>query len=76
MMTPDEREALAAQILTNPLFAQVFADLESRATEAMIFAENDADRLRHALRIREIRAFRQDCEAALRNTRPPRGAVA
>lgn len=75
-MTPDEREALAVQILTNPLFAQVFADLESRATEAMIFAETDADRLRHALRIREIRSFRQDCEAALRNTRPLRGAVA
>lgn len=76
MMTPDERKALAQQILTNPLFAQVFADLEARATEAMIYEADDTQRLRHALRIREIRSFRQDCEAALRNTPPPRGAVA
>lgn len=75
-MTPSERKSLAEQLLTNPLFDATFADLEKRATEAMIYTTDDTERLTLALRIREIRAFRQDCEAALRNTQPQKGAVA
>ena len=75
-MTPSERASLAEQILTNPLFGEVFDGLEHAAIEAMIYAKDDETRFRSSLRVREIRSFRQDCEAALRNTPPQKGAVA
>ena len=75
-MTPSERASLAEQMLKNPLFGEVFAALERNATEAMIYATDDTARLQSALRVREIRSFRQDCEAMLRNTHQPKGAVA
>jgi hypothetical protein len=75
-MTPSERASLAEMILTNPLFGEVFDGLEHAAIEAMIYAKDDETRFRASLRVREIRSFRQDCEAALRNTPPKKGAVA
>lgn len=75
-MTPQERKSLAEQLLGNPLFSEVFDNLERAATEAMIYSQDDAERLKMALRVREIRSFRQDCEAALRNTQPQKGGVA
>ena len=75
-MTPSERASLAEQLLSNPLFAETFDALEKSATEAMIYAKDDETRFRASLRVREIRSFRQDCEAALRNTPPQKGAVA
>lgn len=74
-MTPSERASLAEQILTNPLFGEVFDGLEHAAIEAMIYAKDDETRFRFAMRVQESRNFRQDCEAALRNTRP-KAAVA
>lgn len=75
-MTEQERKSLAEQILTNPLFAETFDGLERRAIEATIWAKDDETRARQAMRVQEIRSFRQDCEAALRNTQPQKGAVA
>lgn len=75
-MTPSERASLAEQLLSNPLFAEIFDALEKSAIEAMIYAKDDETRFRASLRVREIRSFRQDCEAALRNTPPQKGAVA
>jgi len=75
-MTDRERAALAEMILTNPLFAEVFGALERDAIEATIWATDDETRFRHSVRVQEIRAFRRDCEAALRNTPPQKGAVA
>lgn len=75
-MTPQERKSLAEQLIGNPLYHAVFADLEKAATEAMIYTTDDTERLRLAMRVQTIRAFRQDCEAALRNTQPQKGAVA
>lgn len=74
-MTPSERASLAEQLLSNPLFAETFDALEKSATEAMIYAKDDETRFRFAMRVQESRNFRQDCEAALRNTRP-KAAVA
>lgn len=75
-MTPRERKSLAEQLTGNPLFHAVFADLEKAATEAMIYTSDDTERLRMAMRVQTIRAFRQDCEAALHSTQPMKGAVA
>lgn len=75
-MTPSERASLAEQLMANPLFAETFDALEHAAIEAMIYAKDDETRFRASLRVREIRSFRQDCEAALRNTPPQKGAVA
>ncbi len=75
-MTPRERKALAEQITANPLFTAILGDMETNAIEAMIHAKDDETRFRASLRVREIRSFRQDCEAALRNTPPKKGAVA
>ena len=75
-MTPSERASLAEQLLTNPLFSDVFGELEDRAIEATIYAQDDETRARAAMRVQEIRAFRRDCEAMLRNTPPQKGAVA
>jgi hypothetical protein len=75
-MTPAERASLAEQLLSNPLFAEVMDGLERNATEAMIWAADDDIRRREAFRVQAIRAFRQDCEAALRNTQAAKGAVA
>jgi len=75
-MTPSERASLAEQLLSNPLFAETFDALEKAATEAMIYTTDDTERLRLAMRVQTIRSFRQDCEAALRNTPPQKGAVA
>ena len=75
-MTTNERKSLAEQLLGNPLFHEVFTELERTATETMIYTQDETERLKQALRIREIRSFRQDCEAALRNTQPMKGAVA
>lgn len=75
-MTPKERASLAEQLLANPLFGVVFAELEHRAIEATVYAQTDETRARAAMRVQEIRNFRQDCEAALRNTQSPQVAVA
>ncbi len=75
-MTPKERASLAEQLLTNPLFAEVFDTLERAAIEGMIYAKDDETRHRAAMRVQEARSFRQDCEAMLRNTQGPKVAVA
>ena len=74
-MTPQERKALAEQILTNQLFNAVMGDLESNAIEAMIYAKDDETRARLAMRVQAIRSFRADCEASLRNTEPRKAPV-
>ena len=75
-MTDKERAALAEQLLGNPLFHDILAKIERDATEALIFAATDDDRVTAQWRVRAARTFRADCEAALRNTQPRRGAPA
>ena len=74
-MTQQERKALAEQILGNPLFSAIMADLESSAIEAMIYAKDDDTRASAAMRVQAIRSFRADCEASLRNTEPRKAPV-
>lgn len=72
-MTPDERKALAEQILTNPLFTAVLDDMERSAIERMIYAKDDTAECQ--LRIQAMRTFRADLTAML-DTRPRKGAPA
>ena len=74
-MTPSERASLAEQILSNPLFNETFDGMERDATERLIYADDDT-RLTCALRVQAIRSFRSDCETAIRNNRPMKGAPA
>lgn len=73
-MTPEERKSLAEQLLGNPLYEEIMAKIEQNATEALIYAETEQDRVEAQWRVRSARAFRADCEAAARNTRERKGA--
>lgn len=73
-MTPKERKALAEQITANPLFTSILDDMEHRAIEALIYAD-DETRLTRQLTVRAIRTFRQDLASAL-NTHEPKAAPA
>lgn len=75
-MTAQERAALAEQLLGNPLFHDILAKIERDATEALIFAMTENDRVTAQWRVRAARTFRADCEADARNTQPRRGAPA
>lgn len=74
-MTPQERKSLAEQITANPLFTAILDDMERNAIEAMIAAQDDANRLARQLRVQAIREFRSDLGASL-NTREPKSAPA
>lgn len=75
-MTPSERASLAEQLLTNPLFGELFDGVERDAIEAMIHAPDDETRARSAMRVQAIRSLRSDCEGHLRNIRERRAAPA
>lgn len=75
-MTHEERKRLAEQLTANPLFAVLMAEIEQNAIERMISAQTDQARMEAQAYVRATRAFRQDCEAQLRNTRPRKGAPA
>lgn len=75
-MTPKERASLAEQLLSNPLYGELFDSLEKNTVEAMIFAPDDETRARTAMRVQAVRTLRSDCVACLRNTREPKAAPA
>lgn len=74
-MTDDEKRGLAEQLIANPLFSETFDAMEADAIDLLVYAD-DETRLECALRVRAIRAFREDCEAHLRNDPPRKGAPA
>lgn len=73
-MTKEERRSLAEQLKANPLFDILMAEIEANALERMILASTDQARLETQAYVRATRAFRQDCEALLRNNPPRKGA--
>ena len=75
-MTPSDRATLAEQILTNPIFAVVMAELEANAIERMVSASTDIQRHEAQLRVQVVRTFRSDCEACLHSTRERKAAPA
>ena len=75
-MTPDDRKALAEQLLSNPLFPVLMDEMEQGAVDSLIAAGTDTGRMERQARVRAIRSFRADCEAELRNNRPRKGAPA
>ena len=66
-MTPSDRASLAEQILHNPLFAQIMADLEASAIERLVSAGTNETRHEAQLRVHAVRSFRSDCEGHLRS---------
>ncbi len=75
-MTPTERRNAAQMLLDNPLFDETMAGLERSAIEQCIYAQDDETRRFAAQKVQAVRSFRQDCEALLRNSPPPKGAPA
>lgn len=73
-MTPDERRALAEQLTTNPLWGEVMDQIEATGIERMVAASTDTARMEAQAYVRATRAFRADCEAALRSPPPRKGA--
>jgi hypothetical protein len=76
LVTPAERKSLAEQLMANPLYEDLLSQMERDATEALIWATNENDRISAQWRVRAARTFRSDCEAFLRNTHERRGAPA
>jgi hypothetical protein len=77
-LTPQDRKALAEQILSNPLVPVILAEIERDAVERGVFAPMTDHEARSAAmaEVRAIRAFRQHLEASLRDTPPRKGAPA
>lgn len=75
-MTPKERASYADQLLSNPLFGALFDGVESDAIEAMIYAADDADRAKGAMRVQAIRDMRRDCINSLTVPAPRVGVIA
>ena len=75
-MTPRERANLAEQLLSNPLWDELFVGIEKQAIEACIYADTDEQRLIGTLRVKEVRTLRSDCEASLRSARERKAAPA
>ena len=75
-MTPRERASLAEQLEANPLFGELFNEIEHNAIEAMVYAKDDEDRARAAMRVQAVRDLRDNCKASLRETRERKAAPA
>ena len=75
-MTDADRQSLAEQLLGNPLFHALFDELETGATAACIWAQDDDTRRIAALRVQAIQTLRTDCEASLRSTQARKSAPA
>ena len=75
-MNDQDRASLAEQLLSNPLWDELFSEIERQATESCIYAETDEQRLVATLRVKEVRTLRSDCEAKLRSTRERKAAPA
>ena len=73
-MTPQDRKALAEQILGNPLFKTILSEIEANAIEQLIFSQQE-NSLAAQMRVQAIRSFREDLEASL-DTHERKGAVA
>jgi hypothetical protein len=59
-MTPQERKRLSEQLLANPLFDQILREIEQAETEALIYAQNEHDRITAQTRVQAARSFRSD----------------
>lgn len=77
-MTPQDRKALAEQILTNPLTDLILREIELDAIERGVNALMTDHETRSAAmaEVRAIRAFRDHLKASLRDTAPRKGAPA
>jgi len=71
-MNAKERASLAEQLLSNPMFGELFDGVERNAIETMIAARDDATRARSAMRVQAIRDMRIYCQNSLRDTTPRR----
>lgn len=74
-MTPRERKALAEQLTGNPLLNDILATIERNATEALIYAKTEQDRVDSQWRVRAARQFAEELVMAI-NTPTGNGAPA
>jgi len=77
-MTPEDRRALAQQLLTNPLMEVVLQEMEQEAVERSIYARlnDDNTRLTAMLEVRAIRDFRTKLEQCAEDNRSRKAAPA
>lgn len=74
-MTNEERKALAESLIANPLMENILAEIEKSATEALIYASNEQDRIKGQADVLAARAFRSALTRAV-NTHKRKGAPA
>lgn len=72
-MTPRERKALAEQLQANPLLTDILAQIEKDATEALIYAKTEDDRVMCQWRVRAARRFAEELVVTI-NTPTGKGA--
>ncbi|MGB7243559.1 MAG: hypothetical protein WBC93_15925 [Sulfitobacter sp.] len=75
-MNAKERAGLAESLLGNPLWDELFNEVEAAAIEAMVYAETEELRAENAHRIRAIRTLRSDCEQSVHSIRERKAAPA
>lgn len=75
-MTDQERKNLAEQLDANPLWHEILNSIEHEATEALVYADTEQDRIEAQHRVRSARTFRRDCQNLLSNTPRRKGGIA
>ena len=75
-MNDRERKALAEQLEANPLCAVILDEIEQAALDALVMADTEQGRVEAQWRVRAVRTFRQDWQAALASTPRREGAFA
>lgn len=75
-MTKEERKNLATQLAGNRFFVELMERLEADAIEALVRATTEQDRVEAQWRVRSVRSFRSDCQAAIGSDRVRKAAPA
>ena len=68
-MTPRERRSLAEQLHANPLTEIILGEIEKRATERLIYAKTEPERIEAQAAVHAARNFAATLRIAL-NTSP------
>ena len=75
-MTPQERAALAEQLLANVLLAEILREIEADATERLIYAKTEESRVASQANVLSARDFKAKIDAALSARQTPKRAPA
>lgn len=77
-MTPEDRKALAQQLVTNPLLELILDEIEHEAVERCVSAPPADDQTRRvsAMEVQALRSFKWKLEQSLQDSPPLKGAPA